>query len=171
MKWLGGTRSCLPRPDRQRGIRVIEFNARFGDPETQVVLPRLKTPLADLLYAAATGTLEEFEELEWRDDASVGVVLSAQNYPATPVLGDRIDGITDAETVEDVHVYFAGARENENGELETSGGRVLLVNALGADLDQARERAYTAISKIAFREGHYRTDIAAKANDIQIPTE
>ncbi len=154
-----------------RGIRVIEFNARFGDPETQVVLPRLKTPLADLLYAAATGTLEDFEELEWRDDASVGVVMSAQNYPATPVLGDRIDGITDAEAVEDVHVYFAGARENENGELETSGGRVLLVNALGADLDQARERAYTAISKIAFREGHYRTDIAAKANDIKIPTE
>ena len=114
--------------------------------------------------------MADFEELEWRDEASVGVVMSAQNYPATPVLGDRIDGITGAETVEEVHVYFAGARESENGQLETSGGRVLLVNALGEDIDQARERAYTAVSKIAFREGHYRTDIAAKANEIQIPT-
>ncbi|MDO5049219.1 MAG: phosphoribosylamine--glycine ligase [Actinomycetaceae bacterium] len=153
-----------------RGISVIEFNARFGDPETQVVLPRLKTPLADLLYAAATGTLADFEPLQWRDEASVGVVMAAENYPATPVLGDRIDGITDAEAVEDVHVYFAGAKENADGKLETSGGRVLLVNALGADLDQARERAYEGVSKIAFRNGHYRTDIAAKAGQIQIPT-
>lgn len=154
-----------------KGIRVIEFNARFGDPETQIILPRLKTPLADLLYVAATGRLAEFPPLEWSDQAAVGVVMAAENYPASPKTGDRIEGITDAESVEGVHVYYAGVRETDKGTLETAGGRVLLVSALGKDLREARERAYEGVSHISFRAGHYRTDIAAKAYDITIPTE
>lgn len=153
-----------------QGIRVIEFNARFGDPETQVILPRLETPLAEVLYAAATGKLHELEPLEWSDDAAVGVVMAAQNYPASPKTGDRIEGVTDAETVEGVHVYFAGVKETDKGTLETAGGRVLLVSALGKDLAEARARAYEGVSRIGFRAGHFRTDIAAKANEIVIPT-
>ncbi|MDO5034423.1 MAG: phosphoribosylamine--glycine ligase [Actinomycetaceae bacterium] len=144
------------------GVRVIEFNARFGDPETQVVLPLLKTPLADLLYAAATGTLADFPQLEWSDSASVGVVVSSENYPATPVLGDLIEGVEEAEAGEQTRVYIAGAKDSEEG-LVTSGGRVLLVNALGASLQEAQARAYEGVAKIRIRGSHFRTDIAARA--------
>lgn len=151
-----------------KGVRVIEFNARFGDPETQVVLPLLKTPFADLLYAAATGSLAKFPPLEWSTAASVGVVMCAEKYPATPVVGDAIEGVDEAEAG-NVRVYLAGAKQGE-ARLETSGGRVLLVNAVADTLGEARALAYEGVEKIAIRGAHYRTDIAAKAQDIRIPS-
>src|SRR5699024_1147889 len=99
-----------------RGVRVIEFNARFGDPETQVVLARLRTPLAGVLYAAATGGLAQLPPLEWRDDAAVTVVLAAHGYPEAPRPGDAIGGIDAANAVPGVHVLHAGTAEVE-GEL------------------------------------------------------
>ena len=152
----------------RRGIRVIEFNARFGDPETQVVLSLLETDLADLLFAAATGTLADFAPLQWSEAAGVGVVVSAENYPATPVLGDRVEGIEEAETEPNTRVYIAGVSEGEAGPV-TSGGRVLMVSATGKTLAQARQRAYAGVAKISIRGSHHRTDIATRADQIRIP--
>lgn len=152
-----------------RGTRVIEFNARFGDPETQVVLSLLETDLAELLFAAATGTLADFESLRWSGAAGVGVVVSAENYPATPVLGDLVEGIDEAESDPNTRVYIAGVSEGEEG-LVTSGGRVLMVSATGKTLAQARERAYEGVARISIRGSHHRTDIAARAERIRIPS-
>ncbi|EPD31526.1 phosphoribosylamine--glycine ligase [Gleimia europaea] len=152
----------------RRGIRVIEFNARFGDPETQVVLSLLETDLADLLFAAATGTLADFAPLQWSEAAGVGVVVSAENYPATPVLGDRVEGIEEAETEPNTRVYIAGVSEGEACPV-TSGGRVLMVSATGKTLAQARQRAYAGVAKISIRGSHHRTDIATRADQIRIP--
>ncbi|MDU5231702.1 phosphoribosylamine--glycine ligase [Actinomyces sp.] len=152
-----------------RGTRVIEFNARFGDPETQVVLSLLETDLAQLLFAAATGTLADFEPLRWSEAAGVGVVVSAENYPATPVLGDVVEGIDEAESDPNTCVYIAGVSEVEDG-LVTSGGRVLMVSATGKTIAQARERAYDGVAKISIRGSHHRTDIAARTEQIRIPS-
>jgi len=146
------------------GPRVIEFNARFGDPETQVVLARLRTPLAGILMAAATGRLDLAEPLRWDADAAVTVVLAAAGYPASPHTGDRIDGLTRALEVEGAYVLHAGTRTDTDGTVLSAGGRVLSVTATGHDLAQARDRAYRAMSQIHLPGGHYRGDIALAAS-------
>ncbi|WP_062313201.1 phosphoribosylamine--glycine ligase [Demequina rhizosphaerae] len=146
-----------------KGVRVVEFNARFGDPETQVVLARLATPLAGVLLAAAEGRLAQLPPLEWRDDAAVTVVVAAQNYPDTPRKGDPITGIDEAEQVGTVHVLHAGTSLDHRGTLLSSGGRVLSVTALGSTLTEARGRAYQGVDRIVLPGSHHRGDIAAKA--------
>ncbi|WP_438487243.1 phosphoribosylamine--glycine ligase [Streptomyces sp. S186] len=148
-----------------RGVRVIEFNARFGDPETQVVLARLKTPLAGLLHAAATGTLAAFPQLRWNDGAAVTVVIASHNYPGTPRTGDPIEGLAAVaeQDAPDAYVLHAGTRRDASGAVLSAGGRVLSVTATGADLATARERAYRAVGRISLDGSHHRTDIAAKA--------
>ena len=150
-----------------RGLRVIEFNARFGDPETQVLLPRLKTPLAALLYRAATENLATDGPLAWSDDAAVTVVLAAEDYPAAPKIGDPITGI---QSIEGADVYQAGTKI-QDGTLHSAGGRVLSVTGLGATLTEARVKAYEAIAKISLRGAHYRRDIALLASAASTPAE
>ncbi|WP_030762827.1 phosphoribosylamine--glycine ligase [Streptomyces sp. NRRL F-2664] len=147
-----------------RGTRVIEFNARFGDPETQVVLARLRTPLARVLLNAANGTLADEPPLVWREDAAVTVVIASHNYPGTPRTGDPIEGLADvaAQDAPDAYVLHAGTRR-EGGAVVSAGGRVLSVTATGSDLAQAREKAYTAVARIRLDGSQHRTDIAAKA--------
>ncbi|MEU1595411.1 phosphoribosylamine--glycine ligase [Streptomyces sp. NPDC005708] len=147
-----------------RGVRVIEFNARFGDPETQVVLARLQTPLAGVLLAAANGTLADIEPLRWSEDAAVTVVVASQNYPATPRTGDPITGLAEVAAQDAPHAYVlhAGTRREEDAVV-SAGGRVLSVTATGADLAEARRRAYTAVDRIGLEGSQHRTDIAAKA--------
>lgn len=146
-----------------RGTRVVEFNARFGDPETQSVLSRLVTPLSTVMLAAAQGRLGGIPPLVWSDDASVTVVVAAEGYPGSVRGGDPITGIDAAEQVEGVHVLHAGTSRSDDGALVASGGRVLSVVARGADLDEARRRAYDAVERIRLAGSHHRTDIAAKA--------
>ncbi|WP_432067188.1 phosphoribosylamine--glycine ligase [Streptomyces sp. C10-9-1] len=147
-----------------RGVRVIEFNARFGDPETQVVLARLTTPLAGVLLAAANGTLDSLEPLHWREDAAVTVVVASHNYPGTPRTGDPIEGLEEVAAEDAPHAYVLHAGTRRDGEAVLSaGGRVLSVTATGADLAQARERAYRAVSRIRLADSQHRTDIARSA--------
>ncbi|MFE6842243.1 phosphoribosylamine--glycine ligase [Streptomyces sp. NPDC057686] len=147
-----------------RGVRVIEFNARFGDPETQVVLARLRTPLASVLLNAANGTLDAEPPLRWREDAAVTVVIASHNYPETPRTGDPIEGLAEvaAEDGPDAYVLHAGTRR-EGEAVVSAGGRVLSVTATGSDLAQAREKAYKAVARIRLDGSQHRTDIAAKA--------
>ena len=144
-----------------RGTRVIEFNARFGDPETQVVLPRLVTPLAELLLAAATGHLDQVPPLRWRPDAAVTVVIAAHGYPGNVRGGDPIEGIEDAEALPGVHVVQAGTAVDD-GHLVSAGGRVLSVVGVGANVGAARRAAYAGVERIELRGSHHRTDIAAQ---------
>ncbi|MDG9692979.1 phosphoribosylamine--glycine ligase [Streptomyces sp. DH17] len=147
-----------------RGVRVIEFNARFGDPETQVVLARLKTPLAGLLMAAATGNLADLEPLRWSDDAAVTVVVASHNYPGTPRTGDPITGLDEVAAQDAPHAYVLHAGTRHEGDAVVSaGGRVLSVTATGADLTEARDRAYRAVARIRLDGSQHRTDIAARA--------
>ncbi|WP_019887637.1 phosphoribosylamine--glycine ligase [Streptomyces purpureus] len=147
-----------------RGVRVIEFNARFGDPETQVVLARLKTPLASVLLHAANGTLDNEPPLNWRDEAAVTVVVASHNYPGTPRTGDPIEGLDEVAAEDAPHAYVLHAGTKKDGDAVVSaGGRVLSVTATGEDLAQARERAYTAVSRIRLDGSQHRTDIALKA--------
>ncbi len=142
------------------GTRVIEFNARFGDPETQVLLPRLKSPLAQLLLAAATRKLHEFGPLEWSDESAVTVVLAAPGYPAAPEIGEPITGIA---PIANSFVFHAGTQLRD-GVLHSAGGRVLTVTGIGSDLTEARDAAYRTISKITLPNSHYRRDIALNAS-------
>ena len=144
-----------------RGLRVIEFNCRFGDPETQALLPMLKTPLGGLLLAAATGKLGDYDKLSWKNGSAVAVVVAAKKYPASPRSGDVITGVDQAEG-DDVRVFHAGTAL-DGDELVTSGGRVLAVSATGKDLDEARQRAYAAVGQIRIKGSQHRTDIALKA--------
>ncbi|MFF9814686.1 phosphoribosylamine--glycine ligase [Streptomyces sp. NPDC014006] len=147
-----------------RGVRVIEFNARFGDPETQVVLARLRTPLAGILMAAATGTLADLAPLRWSDDAAVTVVVASHNYPGTPRTGDPITGLDEVAAQDAPHAYVLHAGTKRDGEsVVSAGGRVLSVTATGKDLTEARERAYAAVGRIGLDGSQHRTDIAAKA--------
>ena len=146
-----------------RGVRVIEFNARFGDPETQVVLARLATPLGRVLLAAATGTLADLPPLQWRPGAAVTVVVAAKGYPDAPVTGDVIAGIEDAAALVGVDVLHAGTRITDDG-IVSSGGRVLSVTAIGDTLAQARERAYAGVDVITLEGSHHRRDIALEAS-------
>ena len=141
------------------GTKVIEFNARFGDPETEVLLPRLKTPLAQLLLKAATGKLKG-ETLEWSQDSAVTVVLASEGYPANPVLGEPIMGIA---PIAGSNVFHAGTTIRD-GILHSSGGRVLAVTGVGSDLTEARNKAYRVISAITLQGSHYRSDIALNAS-------
>ena len=145
----------------EAGVRVIEFNARFGDPETQVVLPRLATPLSRLLLAAATGTLEDEPQPAFRDDVAVTVVLASEGYPERPLTGRPVEGVDDAEAVTGVHVAHA-ATARRDGDLVTTGGRVLNVVATAADFATARDRAYDAVGRIRLEGSHFRRDIAAR---------
>ncbi len=141
------------------GTRVIEFNARFGDPETQVLIPRLVTPLASLLYKAATGNLGD-TKLQWRDDSAVTVVLAADGYPSAPKSGAPITSIP---TIDQVQIFHAGTAMNGSG-LVSAGGRVMTVTGIGSDLTEARNRAYRAISQIDLEGSFYRSDIALNAS-------
>ncbi|AAT89947.1 phosphoribosylamine--glycine ligase [Leifsonia xyli subsp. xyli] len=147
-----------------KGIRVIEFNARFGDPETQVVLPRLVTPLSTLLFAAATGTLSGMPRPEFAPGTTVTVVLASEDYPESPRTGRPIAGLDEAASVPEVTIAHAStARDETTGALLATGGRVLSVVARGATFADARTRAYDALSRIRLDGSQYRTDIAARA--------
>jgi phosphoribosylamine---glycine ligase len=148
-----------------RGVRVVEFNARFGDPETQAVLARLRTPLSGLLHAAATGELAGFPPLRWSEGAAVTVVVAAEGYPQAPRTGDPVDGLAEvaAEDAPQAYVLHAGTRAGADGRVVSAGGRVLSVTATGRDLAAARERAYRAVGRIRLAGSHHRTDIAAEA--------
>jgi phosphoribosylamine---glycine ligase len=144
------------------GVRVVEFNARFGDPETQVVLDRLATPLAGLLRAAATGSLAGAPPPRWRPGAAVTVVIAAEGYPGTPAAGDLIQGLDNAERPGASYVLHAGTARTGRG-LVSAGGRVLNVVGTGPDLAAARVAAYQTAARIKLRGGWYRNDIAARA--------
>ncbi len=144
------------------GPRVIEFNARFGDPETQVVLALLQTPLAGLLFAAATGTLAGHPPLVWSDGAAVTVVIAASNYPETPRMGDAIGG------GDQPGVIHAGTRRDGDGILRSAGGRVLSATAVGPTLAEARTAAYRLVDAIDLPGSQHRTDIAWLAVNGQI---
>lgn len=146
-----------------RGLRVIEFNARFGDPETQAVLARLKTPLGGVLLAAAKGELETVNNLNWSSKAAVAVVLASANYPDKPCTGDPISGLAEAAALDGVSVLHAGTALDGKGAVVSAGGRVLAVVGLGDDLSEARSKAYDGVSRLELAGGQYRTDIAAKA--------
>ena len=148
------------------GPKVIEFNARFGDPEAQVILPRLKTDLVDIMLAVANNSLDQID-IEWSDDACVGVVLASGGYPGKYQTGLPISGLDDVDN--DVMVFHAGTKAGEEpGQVLTSGGRVLTVAALGANLSEARAKAYRNIQHIHFTRCHYRKDIAAPAQDAKV---
>ncbi len=142
----------------REGLKVLEFNCRFGDPETQVLLPRLETDLVDLLEATIDGQLDKIQA-RWNPQATVCVIMASEGYPGSYATGKPISGLetVDGETL----VFHAGTRE-EDGRVLTAGGRVLGVTARGPDLGAARERAYSAVRKIQFGGCHFRTDIATK---------
>ena len=145
-----------------RGIRVVEFNARFGDPETQVVLANLRTPLGHLLMAAATHTLSTHPPLAWNPGFAVTVVIAAHGYPANARSGDVIHGLEHAAEVAGVDVFHAGTSVSDDGMITASGGRVLSITAHGDSVAQARERAYAAVDLIRLDGAHYRRDIASE---------
>jgi phosphoribosylamine--glycine ligase len=137
-----------------RGPKVVEFNARFGDPETQVVLPLLASGLGHLLHAAATGTLADVPPLQWRPGSAVTVVIAASGYPGSVRTGDVITGADG-----DGYIH-AGTRLTETGDLVTGGGRVLCCTAVGATLAMARSRAYDLVRRVNLDGATFRTDIA-----------
>ena len=149
------------------GPKLVEFNARFGDPECQVLMLRLRSDIVPFLLAAATGTLADVPAPQWRDEAVICVVLAADGYPAAPKAGSVIRG-AERDFGEDVVIFHAGTARRDDGALIASGGRVLNVCARGRTLQQARDRAYAALAHIDWPEGFCRSDIAAKvarAND------
>jgi phosphoribosylamine--glycine ligase len=143
------------------GVRVVEFNARFGDPETQVVLDRLETPLAGLLHAAATGDLGGAPALRWRPGSAVTVVIAAEGYPDRPVTGDAITGLEQSGQVPGAYVLQAGTAVDADGVLRANGGRVLNVVGTGGNIEAARAAAYKAAGEIQLRGAWWRGDIAA----------
>jgi phosphoribosylamine---glycine ligase len=144
-----------------RGPMVLEFNCRFGDPETQPILMRLESDLLEALEASIEGRVS-VGDFKWSTDASVCVVMASGGYPGTFEVGKKIMGIEDADKVEGVKVFHAGTTKRDGGYY-TAGGRVLGVTARAADLDSAVSRAYEAVGKIRFENAHYRKDIAARA--------
>ncbi|MBY6683381.1 phosphoribosylamine--glycine ligase [Rhodococcus sp. BP-316] len=146
------------------GPAVIEFNCRFGDPETQAVLALLDSPLGAALYAASTGTLADLPPLQWKQGSAVTVVLAAENYPGRPRTGDAITG------AENPGVLHAGTAHGRNGGLVSAGGRVLSVVGTGADLAAARTEAYDIMARVSLTGGHFRTDIGLSAVEGRIST-
>ena len=143
------------------GPKVLEYNVRFGDPEAQVVLPRLTSDLPGLLAEAASGNLRT--EPAFSDDAAVTVVAAAKDYPSSPATGDAIEGLDEARAVEGVTVFFAGVDQDAEGRLVTAGGRVLAVTGMGPTLAEARERAYRGLDRISWPGLQARRDIAEEA--------
>ena len=143
------------------GARVLEFNCRFGDPETQALLPRMKSDLLPLLEATIDGTIDKCT-IEWDARAAVTVVLASAGYPGKYETGKTISGLDDVAKLEDVQIFHAGTKRDA-GEIKTAGGRVLAVTALGSTIEAARTRAYEAVSRIHFENCHYRRDIALSA--------
>ena len=141
--------------------RLIEINARFGDPECQILMRLLKSDLLPALYAAATGSLGG-HKLEWSDDAAALVVMAANGYPGAYEKGSPISGIEDANALNSVEVFHAGTRESD-GELVSAGGRVLNITATGSDIQEAVANAYAGVKKIDWPDGFYRSDIAWRA--------
>jgi phosphoribosylamine--glycine ligase len=148
------------------GPRVLEFNCRFGDPETQALLPRIKSDLLPLLEATIDGKINMCA-IQWDARAAVTVVLASAGYPGKYETGKAISGLDDAAKVKDVQIFHAGTKR-ANGEIRTAGGRVLAVTALGSTIKDARERAYDAVSRINFENCHYRRDIALSAVEATI---
>jgi phosphoribosylamine--glycine ligase len=142
------------------GPKVLEFNTRFGDPETQAILPRLETDLVELMLACADGTLDQ-HELRWKDDRCVSVIMASAGYPLTSSSGDVISGLDEDGGLPGVEVFHAGTAEVD-GELVTAGGRVLAVSALGATFSGARNKAYEAVKSVGFDGKQIRTDIASE---------
>jgi phosphoribosylamine--glycine ligase len=145
------------------GPRVVEFNARFGDPETEVMLPRVRGDLYEILSTAATGRLSGLDAPEVDPRPCVGVVMASGGYPGPYQAGKPVYGLDEAAQVPGVTVYHAGTRLREDGGLSTAGGRVLCVSALGEDFRAARERAYEAVAHIRWEGAYHRTDIAHRA--------
>jgi len=143
------------------GPKVLEFNTRFGDPETQAILPRLETDLVELMLACADGDLAG-RELRWREERCVTVIMASAGYPLSSSSGDVISGLDDDGGLEGVQVYHAGTAPGGDGGFVTAGGRVLAVSALGATFKSARDRAYEAVRAISFDGMQFRTDIAAE---------
>jgi phosphoribosylamine--glycine ligase len=143
------------------GPSLLEFNCRFGDPETEAVLPRLHSDLGEVILASLEGNLSNYR-VHWAPEACVVVVLASGGYPGEYKTGFEIEGLKEAESMEDVFVYHAGTA-NRDGRVVTAGGRVLAVSALGSSLEDARQRAYEACALISFEGMHYRTDIAKRA--------
>jgi phosphoribosylamine--glycine ligase len=143
------------------GARVLEFNCRFGDPETQAILPRMKSDLLPLLESTIDGSIEGCR-IEWDQRLSVTVVLASGGYPEKYETGKPISGLSEAAKLDDVQIFHAGTRR-ANGGIVTAGGRVLAVTALGSTIEAARSRAYDAVARIHFEECHYRRDIALAA--------
>jgi phosphoribosylamine--glycine ligase len=144
----------------ERGIRVVEFNARFGDPETQALMSLLDSSLGTLLYAAATGRLDDVAPPRFRPGAAVAVVVAADGYPDSPRTGDPITGLDAASALEGVEVFHAGTADDGAGGIVSSGGRVVTVTGRGKDLEQARERAYAGVQLVRLDGAQHRSDIA-----------
>jgi phosphoribosylamine--glycine ligase len=149
------------------GSRVLEFNCRFGDPETQTILPRLKSDLLELLERTIDGSLDD-AEIEWDERAAVTVVLASGGYPGKYESGKVITGLEECAKLPHVHVFHAGTRRGEGGDVLTAGGRVLAITALGESVSQARERAYEAVAHVQFEGAQFRRDIALPADAANI---
>jgi phosphoribosylamine--glycine ligase len=141
------------------GPNVLEFNCRFGDPETQAILPRLKSDLLEILWAVANERLHEVN-IEWRDEACVAVVLASGGYPGKHQTGFPVEGLDALDS--DVILFHAGVKADDSGRLVTAGGRVLSVAALGSTLEEARRKAYANVERIRFQGIHYRKDIGGR---------
>ena len=140
------------------GPKVVEFNARFGDPETEVLLPKLETDLLEIFDAIGDKRLSEIE-VEWNNNASVGVILASGGYPDSYEIGKRIHGLDNIDS--NVQIFMSGVKSDENNSLYTAGGRVLCLVASGSSIDEARELAYSNVNRISFEGMHYRTDIGS----------
>jgi phosphoribosylamine---glycine ligase len=146
----------------EEGAQLIEFNVRFGDPECQVLLARLKSDLLPALLAACDGELGDFD-LRWNDLASVAVVIAARGYPEAPERGSVINGLDQAAAMPGVSVFHAGTQAGPGGTILAAGGRVLTICGTAADVKQARDRAYAGVDALVWPEGFCRRDIAARA--------
>ena len=145
-------------------LKTLEFNCRFGDPETQVVLPLLETDLLDILLGVTDAHLDEVE-VRWKPQSAVCVVLASGGYPGAYATGLPIEGLEQVGHLSDVVAFHAGTKFDEQGHVVTAGGRVLGVTALGDDFTQARARAYAAVKSLSFDHMHYRTDIGHQAEE------
>ena len=143
------------------GPKVLEYNARFGDPETQVILPRLKTDLVDIFEACIDGCLDQLD-IQWEDNAAVCVVLASGGYPVSYQKGYPIQGLNAFDGRDDMMIFHAGTAFNEKGEIVTSGGRVLGIVALGDNLKDAIDKAYAHVDEVTFKDAFYRHDIGRK---------
>ena len=145
----------------REGPKLIEYNARFGDPETQVLMLRLKSDLVPALLASRDGMLKSFD-LRWHDEPALTVVMAAKGYPGDYARGSVIEGLDEAGAVDGVEIFHAGTK-TENGKILANGGRVLNISAIGKTVGEAQRRAYEAISQIRWPEGFYRHDIGWRA--------